>query len=243
MPKHAAYCGTRAIYDDMETAAKSLIANSDVDVVHFVIEDDAFPRDLPDIVQVHNEVEQQYFRADGPNMKSGYTYMAMMRIALCHVLPDVDVVLSLDADTICAKDVSAVWELPLDGCYFSASHEWHRTANGLMYCNAGVTLYNLAKLRDGKADECIELLNTRRYPWLEQDAQNYLCQGRIHDMPSEYNSNWWTDKSKAGARIVHFAGVKRPEWINRPIVTKWRTTPWDEVMRLHEQRVASSANN
>ena len=238
--RHAAYCGTRAIYEDMETSAKSLIANSDVDVVHFIIEDAAFPHELPEIIQIHDLSGQTYFRPDGPNMKSGYTYMAMMRIALCHVLPRVNRVLSLDADTICEKDVSGVWDLPIDDCYFSASHEWHRTGNGLMYCNAGVTLYNLKKLRDGKADECINLLNTCWYPWLEQDAQNYLCQGRIHDMPSKYNSNWWTDKNLAGAHIVHFAGVKRPDWINDRRVTYWRDMPWDDVMRLHAERKADA---
>ena len=110
--KHAAYCGTRNLYGDMETAAKSLIANSDVDVVHFVIEDAEFPSELPDIVQVHDASGQRWFKPGTPNMGSGFTYMAMMRIALCHVLSDVDMVLSLDADTICVQDVSAIWELP-----------------------------------------------------------------------------------------------------------------------------------
>lgn len=52
--RHAAYCGTRNIYGDMETAAKSLVANSSVDVVHFIIEDAGFPHDLPSIVQCHD---------------------------------------------------------------------------------------------------------------------------------------------------------------------------------------------
>ena len=234
--KHAAYCGTRAIYGDMETSAKSLIANSDVDVVHFVIEDAEFPHELPPIVQVHDLSEQTYFASDGPNMKSGYTYMAMMRIALCHVLPRVNKALSLDADTVCMDDVSDVWDLPIDGCYFAASHEWHRTGNGFIYTNAGVTLYNLRKLRDGKADECIGVLNTRQYTWLEQDVGNFLCQGRIYDMPSAYNSNWWTDKNAQGAKIVHFAGVARDGWIDDWRVRKWRDTSWDEVMALHSER-------
>ena len=234
--KHAAYCGTRNIYADMETAAKSLIAMSDVDVVHFVIEDAEFPSELPPIVHVHDASGQTFFAPDGPNMASGYTYMAMMRLALCHVLPRVNKVLSLDADTVCMDDVSGVWDMPVDGCYFSAAAEWHRSGNGLLYTNAGVTLYNLRQLRDGKADECIAVLNSRRYTWLEQDVGNYLCQGRIHDMPSEYNSNWWTDKNAPGARIVHFAGVARDGWIGDPRVTRWRDTPWDEVMALHSER-------
>ena len=231
--KHAAYCGTRNIYGDMETAAKSLIANSDVDVVHFVIEDAEFPGELPDIIQCHDASGQTFFKSDGPNMSSGFTYMAMMRIALCHVLPDVDKVLSLDADTVCVDDVSDIWDMPIDDCYLSASHEWHRSGDGLLYCNFGVVLYNLAKLRDGKADEIIGVLNSCAYTWVEQDVGNYLCQGRIHDMPSEYNSNWWTDRFAPGARIVHFAGTRREDWCGDERVSKYRDMPWDEVMRLH----------
>lgn len=232
--KHAAYCGTREIYGDMENSAKSLIANSDVDVVHFIIEDAEFPTELPSMIVTHDVSDQQYFRPDGANMKSGYTYMAMMRIALCHVLPDVDKVLSLDADTFAWRDVSDIWDLPIDGCYLSAAHEWHRTGNGLLYCNFGVVLYNLALLRDGKADECISVLNDRRYTWVEQDVCNYLCQGRIHDMPAEYNSNWWTDMNAPNPKIRHYAGMQRLEWTNQPEVTKWRDMPWDEVMAMRK---------
>jgi len=230
--KHAAYCGTRAIYDDMEAAAKSLVSNSDVDAVHFIIEDDAFPRELPDIVECINVSGQTLFDAQGPNMNSQYTYMAMMRIALCHVLPDVDTVLSLDCDTFAVRDCSDIWETNLDGHYLAASHEWHRTGNGLLYCNFGVVLYNLEKLRDGKADECIEVLNKRKYTWVEQDVGNYLCQGRIYDLPNIYNSNYWTDKGHdMGCRIKHFAGVQRHEWIDSPISRKYREMPWDEALK------------
>lgn len=234
--KHAAYCGTRNIYEDMETAAKSLIAMSDVDVVHFLIEDAEFPHELPEIIQCHDVSGQTFFAPDGPNMKSGFTYMAMMRAALCYVLPRVNKVLSLDADTVCVFDVSEVWDLPIEDCYFAASAEWHKTANGLLSTNVGVTLFNLKKLRDGKADECIEVMNRRRYTWVDQDVLNFLCQGRIYDMPSTYNSNWWTDKNAAGAKIVHFAGVPREGWIHDPRVERWRETPWDEVLALHAER-------
>ena len=236
----AAFCGTRAIYSDMVTAAKSLVANSSVDVVHMVIEDEDMGCELPPIIQCHDLSGQTFFRPDGPNMASGYTYMAMMRIALCHVLPELDTVLSLDADIVCRQNVDAIWDMPLDGCYFSATHEWHRTRDGQMYCNFGVVLYNLAKLRDGKADELIAELNRNRYPWMEQDVCNYFCQGHIHDMPSTYNSNWWTDKNQDPCHIRHFAGMDRPDWVDRPEVELWRQTPWDVVMALHEQQKADA---
>ena len=231
--KHAAYCGTRNIYGDMETAAKSLIANSDVTDVWLIIEDDKFPTELPGMVHTVNVSNQPWFKPDGPNMNSQYTYMAMMRIALCHVLPDVDRVLSLDADTIVLRDASAIFDLPIDDCYFSSTPEWHRSGNGLQYCNFGVVLYNLDKMRDGKADECIEVLNRRRFPWVEQCVCNYLCQGRIHEMPAYYNGNWWTNHNNPDVVIKHFAGVPAHEWRNRAEVMQYRNMSWDEVMRLH----------
>ena len=235
--KHVAYCGTRGIYDDMEISAKSLIENGGIDRVHFIIEDDEFPRPLPDMITCHNMSGQLFFRPDGPNMTSGFTYMAMMRIALCHVLPDVDRVLSLDADTVITRDLSPLWDEPLEGYYLSATPEWHRSNNGLQYCNFGVVLYNLDAMRDGKADECIEVLNRRQYTWVEQDVGNYLCQGRIDEMPPEYNANHWTIKDffnlppksrKALARIVHYAGIKdyrgHDEW------KEYAAKTWDEVL-------------
>lgn len=233
MERYAAYCGTREIYGDMETSAKSLIATTDVDRVFFIIEDDAFPNPLPDIVECIDMSGQTFFKDDGPNMQSRYTWMAMMRIALCHVLPQADSVLSLDADTICNGDASAIWDLPIDDCYLAATPEWHRSEHGLQYCNFGVVLYNLAKLRDGKADECIDVLNRRSFEWVEQDVGNYLCQGRICEMPTTYNGNYWTNHDAPDPTIKHFAGVPHAKWVNRPEVMRWRNMPWEEVIALH----------
>ena len=239
MMRHAAYCGTRNIYNDMEIAAKSLIANSSVDVVHFIIEDSEFPRELPDIIKCHDMSGQRFFSSDSPNMRSQFTYMAMMRIALCHVLKDADAVLSLDADTVCVGNVDGIWDLPIDSDYFAAVPEWHRSNDGLQYCNFGVVLYNLANMRDGKADECIEVLNKRGYTWVEQDIGNYLCQARICEMPPEYNANHWTVKNffelpsqsrKSIAKIVHYAGIREyrgyDEW------REFENMSWDDVMKM-----------
>ena len=239
MLKQAAYCGTRNIYNDMETSAKALIANSSVDVVHFVIEDAEFPHELPDIIKCHDMSKQRFFSNDGPNMKSCYTYMAMMRIALCHILKGADRVLSFDADTVCVGNVDAIWDLPIDDCYFASSPEWHRSNDGLQYCNFGVVLYNLDKMRDGKADECIDVMNRHYFRWVEQDVGNYLCQGRICEMPSEYNANHWTVKDffnlpsqsrKSIAKVVHYAGIsdfrRYDEW------REYEQMSWDDVMNM-----------
>ena len=233
--RHAAYCATRNLYDDMETAAKSLVANSSVDAVHFIIEDDAFPRELPPIVRCHDVGGQGIFPLDGPNARTGWTWMVLMKAALHRVLPDVGRVLLLDCDTTCAADMDAIWDTDLDGLYFAGVPEWHKGGGGLDYCNFGVVYANLDQLRDGKGDEIVAALNARRYSCCEQDASNYLCTPRVATLDGCWNSCWWTDKNAPGARIIHFAGVDDATWHARPDVTRWRETPWDEVMRLHEE--------
>lgn len=237
--KHAVYCGTRNVYDDIETAAKSLVANTSVDVVHFLIEDAEFPRELPSIIRVHDVSGQEFFDPDGPNAKTGWTWMVLMRAALCHVMRDVDKVLSLDCDTICHGDADAVWELPLDGCYFAGVTEQHKSRDGLQYANMGVVLFNLEKLRDGKADECIAVINSRGYTWPEQDVMNYLCQGRICEMPKRFNDMDFNGPT-AGAVITHYAAKPRGEWSKLPEPMQYAAMTWDQVLKMREYRNCST---
>ncbi len=233
--KCAVYTGSKNIYEDMVMVAKSLIAHSDVDKIYFLIEDDKFPLDICDIIETRNVSEQTYFEPWGPNMTTHFTYFAMMRAALALEFPDLDKILSLDCDTFCRRDVSHLWELPIEDYYFAASSEPGRSRDGLLYTNVGVNLMNLKKLRDtGKAAECIDVLNARRYTFVDQDVMNYLCQGYIYDMHSEYNANEYT-KPCQNPRIVHYAGMKRENWHRMPLAKKYLNMSWDEVFEIRKQ--------
>ena len=94
--KEAIYSGSRNLYPHMATAAKSLIANSPVDRVWFLIEDEEFPIEVPDMVRTIDVSGQQYFNPNGPNMKTQFTYMALMRVCYAKLLPETDKVLQLD---------------------------------------------------------------------------------------------------------------------------------------------------
>ena len=242
--KHALYSGTRNLYDDMETAAKSLVANSDVDKIWMLVEDecfDYFRPFLPDIIEVIDVSGQQFFPEESPNMRSRFSYLSLMRAALALMpeLSHIDRILSLDVDTICVRDVSHVWDMPVDDCYFSASAEpgeCNRHKN-MLYCNTGVAIYNLENLRDGKAQEVVDCLNWRRYPNIEQDVFSFLCQGHIHDMPSEYNATAFTE-SCAKPRIKHFAGISAVKWREEQHVQAYRSMSWDEALERHERAIA-----
>ena len=231
--RHAVYCATRNLYSDMETAAKSLVANSNVDKVHFLIEDAEFPTELPDRIECHDVSGQKWFKPDGANGSTRFTYMDLMRTVLCHVLPDLDKVVSLDCDTVCVGDVSPLWDIDVSCCYFAATPEkWASSRPGLDYCNIGVMVQNLDLMREcGKADEIADVLDAHYFAWPGQDAMNYLCQGFIGRVPSGYSSCPWVVDDGSPVRIIHYAA--RNDWRDEPPVRKYRDMTWDEAMELH----------
>lgn len=232
--KTALYTGTANLYKSMECSAKSLYAHTDVDDIWFFIEDEKFPTDLPPYVHTLDisQIAWDYLDPIGPNMNSKFTYMALIRAALA-LMPqfeDLDRVLSLDCDVAFVDDCPEVFDLPIEDCYMSASIEPANCIKGLRYCNTGVALYNLEKLRDGKAEEVLHLINVQHLPNDVQDAYSYLCQGHIHEMPGRYNATYFTEKSKKPA-IIHFAGEKN--WMHHKAISNWSIIPWETVEQNH----------
>ncbi len=205
----AVWCGTSNLHNVMKASCRSLLAHSHVD--HCYLLTDKAPKECYYIDDPRVEwkvIDNKWFDPEGPNMTSQFTWMAMVRAALIYILPeDLDVVLSLDCDTICVENIDDIWKLPVDNYYFSAAMEPDRCKHGLQYCNTGVALYNLKKLRNGKADEVIDVLNRQRFSFVEQDVFSYLCQGYILNMPSYFNCTEYTLKCTA-PKIKHFAGHK-----------------------------------
>ena len=241
MKRYACYSGSSNLYPYMVGAAKSLVEHTDVDRIFFLIEDNEFPEKLPNFIETIDVSGQEFFPPDGPNMKSVFTYLAMIRAALCYVLPDyVDKVLSLDVDTIVKADISDLWEIPMDGCYLAAAIEPGRSKDERLrfgldkfdYINAGVTLYDLELLRDsGMADEVIDALNKGRFIWVEQDVFSYMCQGKIAELPPEYNACRFVkhfDKPK----ITHFAGFQ--PWHYFAEVKHYQEVSWRDVLKKRE---------
>lgn len=239
--KHALYSATKNLYGDMQTAAKSLIANSDVDKVWLFTEGD-FDYWMPDFCEVVDVSDQKFFPPDSPNYKGWASHMALMRapLALMEEFNDLDRILTLDCDAICIRDVSDVWNMPIDDCYFSASQESVITFKWMVYCNIGVMLHNLDKLRDGKCQEVVDALNWHAYLNDMQDVYSFLCQGHIHCMPPMYNYNRFTGATDV-VRIRHFAGDPPKYWQNHKYTVKYREMPWDRVLELHEERVMKNA--
>lgn len=240
MEKHTVYSGTRNLYGDMMTAAKSLVANSSVTDIWLLIEDNEFPHELPKSIKWHvlNMSGQTWFPQDGINMKSVFTYMAMIRAAYAEIFPDLDRIVSLDCDTICVDNVDYLWECDISENWVSCTREdlgvYH--PYGPTYYNAGVCVYNLAQMRkDNATEQLVDYINSTKLWCVEQDAFNYF--GRITPLPTRYNESAVTAYTDNPA-IVHFASfstqwrenIKAPR---REYARKYEQMTWEQAMELH----------
>ena len=216
--KAAVYAGTRNLYEDMVTAAKSLICNSSVEKVYFLIEDDAFPYELPEIIETRNVSGQGFFPKTGANHRTQFTYMSLLRVCYTKLFPELDRILQLDVDTIITDDLTDLWEMDVGDKWLAAcpEHLGRWRPYGPKYYNIGVALFNLAQQRkDGIDRVIIRELATHFFRFLEQDAWNYygVALNKFADIDVRYNECFATGRTDHPA-IVHYAGF--PSWMTMP---------------------------
>lgn len=218
MQKIAVYTGTRNLYQHMIPAIKSLIANSTVEKIYLLIEDNEFPYPLPDIVETINIKPFTYETFDnrGPNFDTPFTPLCLARCAYGKILPeDVETVLQLDVDTIVASDLDGIWETDLSGKWFAAVEEYLSRWKpfGPLYFNAGVMLLNLKQIRkDGIEGRLIETINTQKLSYIDQDAWNKFGVYHATHLDVKYNECFVTGYTDDPV-IVHYAGMR--DWMDR----------------------------
>lgn len=231
----AVYAGTRNLYHDMVVCAKSLLYHDGADRVVFLTEDDTFPEDLPDYISIMNVSGQEFFPHDGPNYDSKWTYMVLMRTALCYLLPDLDRVLALDCDTIVNKRIDLLWNIDISRYYYAMVEEKQIDNRPHPYFNFGVAVHNLAKLRDGTADTIIRTINTVNFLYSEQDAVNSICSRHVLELPPEYNATFFNiPRIPDGEEAIKHYAAWHP-WDDKPEYKKYDAMSWDEVLRIKRQ--------
>lgn len=248
MERHAVYSGTRNLYEPMVWAAKSLVANSSVDKIHLLIEDDEFPFELPaGLFEVRNvkPLLDEKFRDDGPNARTHFTKMVMARVCYPELFPGIDRILQLDVDTVVMDNIDELWEIDLTGKWFAACWESLSGYDPYFsghYHNIGVAMFNLDQMRaDDAQNQLVKFINTTHANCVEQDALNFIgaMHGRAVDMPVRFNENRATGYTDDPA-IVHFVGYMdwqtNPRLPRREYLKLYRDKSWDEIMELRHAR-------
>lgn len=233
MTKTACYLLTRNIYTDVAASLKSLLKNGNVDRVYILAEDNDLGFDLPArvIVQDIRPWRDKLLDPNGPNYGSRWTYMVMMKVALCKIFPKHHRMLSLDVDTIVRGDLSELWELDLNQLCFAGVREpiWTQQYKRA-YVNAGVLMWNLDTMRAGMADRVIQAMNRTKYTFVEQDALNEHCTGKIRVIDAAYNAGDWTEPPRSEIKIRHYMASKGT-WKAQNEVRTYADMTWEDVCK------------
>lgn len=156
------------------------------------------------------------------------------RIHLPELLPDVDRILYLDADTLAVDDIRPLWEIDMSRHHIGAvsnvleTHRFGHPADlglpaGQRYFNSGVILFNLELMRTSRSSETLLRYareHARTLLWPDQDALNVVLgtsRLALHPRWNSMNSfrfPWagdvFTESALEEARrhpgIVHFEG-------------------------------------
>ena len=229
--KAAVYGGTRNVYEKMLPAMKSLLMNTSVDKIYFLIEDDEFPYALPKEVECINVSNQSWFKKE--ECINWYDcwggYMVLLRPIYTKIFTNLDKIIALDNDTIVNKDVSELWDLDLTGYYIAGVRDTEKFNRNMLYVNVGSLVYNLKKIREDKKDEeSIKILNYIRLEMPEQDLFNSIFRGHILELPSKYNScPRFMNFTPMDRAIYHYAGDRT--FVNDPLVKHYERLTYDQI--------------
>lgn len=226
------YAGTRNLYKDMLSAVKSLLKTNPDMNVYLLIEDDRYPFYMPENVVSINVTNQPWFRRTGPNFRSGWSYMILLRAALTKLFPEYDRILSLDVDTLVMEDLSSMWEMNMDGYGVAGVPEYEIQSRPRDYINVGFMMQNLKLMRETEWDNrMIDMLNRRKLTWPEQDAINTVMAGKIIILPVRYNNSFpcgYTDNPA----VIHLCGPDKKHDARMPLYEEFGRTPWDEILGI-----------
>lgn len=132
------------------------------------------------------EYQRKYF-SKGKNNKNGYTPYASIRLFL-DLLDVPDKIIYLDADIMCASDVSAYFDIDISEYEIAATldivgHKFFPRK----YCNSGVLLLNMPKIREtGLFEKARALVCRRRMMMPDQSAINMKAKKKLV-LPYRFN--------------------------------------------------------
>ena len=204
------YGATRNLYPYLQGAIRSLLDHNKVSMLYILAEDDSLPFEIPCKHRVINVSCQEYFKPDGPNMSSIFTYMAMMRICTPEILK-ANKVIWLDVDTIVCDSLEPLWNIDLTGKWIAWCPEKLGTYRpyGPMYYNIGICVLNLQQMRkDGVTETAVELLNKDRYWCTDQCVMNMITPSeKMVEIDVRYNESFCCGYTDNPA-VIHYAGIK-----------------------------------
>lgn len=237
------YTASRNLYEHLYPPIMSLLdTNPDVEKIYVVCEDDSLGWDTPKQVECINVSGQQVFPSSGPNYRTSYSHVTLMRAYIANLVPDtVERIIQLDADTIIADSLQPLWDMDLEGKWIAACKENEFSTQKAFlslddrYFNVGVAVLNLKQIREDEVTgKLVNYLNTAQAPWIDQDAWNLigLRYRKIVEIEDVRYNECFVVGYTSDPAVVHYCAVQR-WWDN---LKSFRHEYWEKYQRQPEPK-------
>ena len=158
----------------------------------------------------------------GKNLKNSYTPYALLRLLTDDekAFP-FDKAIYLDADTMAYGDLSELWNVNVDGYEYAAALDYMgKFWVAKDYCNSGVLLLNLKKIREtGLFVKCRALLNGKTFFMPDQTALHRSATARLY-LDGRFNEQ---RDVKPDTVIKHFnKGIKWLPFFHLYNIKQWQ---------------------
>lgn len=239
-----AYCGNLGIYQGILLSTLSLIKHNDGPINLYLltadlheIREDFLPigekerRFLEQCLQEKNPASQVIlldctpeFKAsfgDSPNLKNMYTPYAMLRLLMDEKKEIPDKILYFDADVVVLKSVEELYSLALGDCDLAmVLDQVYCHVIGPRYCNSGVVLFDMEKIRnDHSFEKTRKIVLERKMIMPDQDALNIVYTDKKALAPAKFNEQRHINDETV---IRHYCQMIRPF----PFVHIAKAKPW-----------------
>ena len=170
--------------------------------------------------------------AHGKNKRNFYTPYAQLRLFLGELEGVPDKLLYLDIDTMCLSDIGQLYDTDIAGFEYGAVLDhmgkfWISPT----YCNSGVLLLNLPRLRETKLlQRCRDYIEGHRLVMPDQTALHRLHEAR-RILPRRFNEQ---RAPRADTVVKHFCrGIRWVPFFHIYNYKQWEREKVHEKLRLH----------
>ena len=199
-----AYCITQDFIENASVSAASILQNaSEKDEYYFYIFTENFNNNdktaFEKITKFHPakidfiKINRKIFNPFINNSPIGIS--PLYRLLIPSLLPNIDKILYLDADTYIYSNLAELYNYDITNHFVAGvidkceqtMRRRVKLGEGQTFINAGVLLLNLRAFRENNLEEkCFELLKTTR-SFNDQDVINSICREKILLLPLKYN--------------------------------------------------------
>jgi len=183
------------------------------------------------LIDITPLIEQEFKKC--ANLKTRFSPYTLLRLFLDQIEDIPDRLLYIDADTIVMKDIKELYDFKMGDCFLAAARDAvGRKWVNVDYCNAGVLLLDMGKIRKTNLFAlCRKRVETRFMFMPDQTAINVYFEGRKAFLPCKFNEQV---SVKEHTVIRHYCSVmKLWPWLHIINVKQWEVDKMHEVLNDH----------